>query len=216
MPDVVQMTVDAFWRSLQSLQRAAQEQAAALEANRQRLIVLYRDTVRENPDPADAAVAKRALDPRIHRNSELRVRYRDVVAKFNQAVTAARSVLERAGFEPTELSGMGVIPLAVPLIAVSALGVAWAIVTAIKAINDPESTAIRSLERTLRDPATTTQERDQAAQGIQDWLNRQQPRGAGDPLGLGNLIPVAALVAAIVLLPPLLGARGRRLGRAAA
>lgn len=206
MPDLAQMTVDAFWSKVSDLERSAKAESQALEAQKLRLQNAY-GAARRDPDPARSAANRALLEPLIHRNSGLRLKYRELVGKFNQAVGAARTFLERAGLRvPTEL---GALPV-VPIVAVAALGAALTILAIIATQRRSLDRAIDNAIRVASDPYATPEQREAARRAL-EVAARTTPKG---PFDFSSLVPVLGILALILLGPQLLRAFGGR--RAAA
>ncbi len=203
MANVAQMAVNEFWTSIQALKSTAKNESAALEANRRKLIAANHDA-RMDPDKKRSAEHLAILAPLVHRNSVLRMRYRDLVGKFNAAVKAATSVLNKAGLTVPTTLGQIETGVVVGVVAVSALGTAWAIAYSIQRARRNLDNATDLAIRVLSDPSSTPEQR-RAAQHVLDIAAKTTPKG---PLGLdfGSLTVPLAIVAAIVLLPPVLKA----------
>lgn len=213
MADVVQMGVNEFWRSVQKLGAAARTEAAALEANRLRLQHAY-SAARADTNAVRGAQRMEVLKPLIHENSTLRLQYRSLVAKFNEAVNAARGTLQRFGYSvPGELSGLGFGPIVaatVSVVAVSLLLLGWKIADTIKSRRRALETATDYALRVIADPNATAAQRD-AAMRVLDQVGKQTPKGDGlDLFGLKDLTPILGLAALIVLGPSLLQMLPRR------
>ncbi len=131
MAGLVQNTVDAFYSQLNSLGGAARAERAALLNQRDELQHRY-STARSGNDAAEM----KRLEPLIHENSRLRLRYTDVVGKFNSMLKAVSGLLAKAGITaPAQLSGVGVAPLLiiVPAAVVTTAAITWGIVHEIQA-----------------------------------------------------------------------------------
>jgi len=217
MPNLAQMTVNAFWREITKLEQAAKTEAAALATQKLRLQHAYTQA-RNNSDMRRGAEQRRALEPIIHRNSVLRLRYRDLAGKFNSLMNGARNLLDKAGLTaPVPLSGMGVVPVVAVVSAatVAGLAIAWGIVHEIaRGRNDVDRAYAKAVE-VFFDPNSKEDEK-QAAQKVIDAATK--PGGSargGDPLGLGNLVPLVGIAAVVILGPQLLKTFGGRRSAAA-
>lgn len=200
MANIVQMGIDSFWSQLQRLENLAKPLAADLEADRLALQSAYSEARRAS-DPAVAALHQKLLQPQIHRNSTLRLQFRDLVSKFNQAVNGASAVLKRAGFSTPQLSGLGAAVIIVPVVAVAALLAAFAIYETVRTATDAQRRATTELIKILHDPTSTEAEKAQAAVAL------AKAAGTPPPLGfdLGAVVPILGLVAVIMLGPQILG-----------
>lgn len=202
MANVVQMGVDAFWRSLQDLEAKAHAEKARLEADRLRLQHAYTAT-RQEANAVRARDHRAMLDPLIHANSENRLRYSSLVLAFNRAVNGAAGALRSMGLAAPNLSGLsGPEVILVPVVAVAALGTAWAIYATVHEQNASQGRLIDAALNVMNNPNSTPEERQQAV-GVIANESKKKPPGS-DPLGLSNLVPVLGLLALIVVVPPLL------------
>lgn len=201
MANIVQMGVDAFWGQLQNLETGARNVLADLNADKAQLQAAYADSKRD-PNPASRAASQAALQPLIHNNSVLRLRYRDLVAKYNEAVAAASSVLKSAGLTTPQLGAVPLLVL-VPVAAVAALGVAFAILEAVRLQTEAQRKATNALLAILADPNATPDEKKSAAAALAKGAAKPPPGLFPD---LGQLVPILGLVAVIVLGPQLLSA----------
>ena len=203
---LAQMAADAFWSKVTDLEHKAKLEATALEAQKLKLQRAY-SAAKRDPDPERSADNRALLDPLIHKNSALRLEYRELVANFNRAVDAARSFLERAGLRVP--SGLGQAQLLVPVVAVAALGTALAILGIVASQRRSLDRAIDNAIRVANDPSASPEER-KAAREVLEAAARTTPKGTG-PFDFSSLIPVLGILALIVLGPSLLSAfRGRR------
>ena len=194
MANVVQMGVDAFWAQLGNLQAKARAVLADLDTDKAQLQAAYTAT-RSDPDTRRRAVSQTALQPLIHNNSVLRLRYRDLVAKFNQAVSAASSALKSAGLTTPQL---GAVPILVPVVAVTALGVAFAIYQTVRIQTDAQRRATSALLAILNDPNSSPDEKAAAAAAIAKTATQKPPDL------FASLVPILGIVALIVVGPQLL------------
>jgi hypothetical protein len=205
MANVVQMGVDAFWAQLSKLETAAKRVRADLDADKAQLQAAYAAT-KTDPDPRRRTVSQAALQPLIHNNSVLRLRYRDLAAKFNQAMAGAAAALKSAGL--TTPPQLGAVPVLVPVVAVTALGVAFAIYQTVRLQTDAQRRATTAMLAIINDPNTTPEEKAIAAAALAKTATTRPPNLFGD------LVPILGLVAVILLGPQLLRSFGTR--RAAA
>ena len=207
MPSGSQMVVNEFWTSINALRDTANVENAALEAQRRKLIAASA-SARSDPDKARSADRQAILAPLIHRNSVLRLQYRDLVGKFNTAVKAASDFLKKHGF--TVPDQLGAVEAGVVIVgtAVAVLGTAWAVAYAIQASRRSLDKAIDNAIRVANDPSATPEQR-AAAKELLKIADATLPKG---PLGLdlGSLTVPLLIVAVIMVGPQLLSAFGRR------
>lgn len=199
MANVIQMGVSEFWRSLQDLQAKGKALRAQLDTNKLQLQHAWTLTVHDS-NKARATMHQAALQPLIHNNSVLRLKYADMAAKFNQAVNAAAGVLRQAGFDTPNLAGPEL--LLVPVVAVAALGIAWTLYASSHDAAMVQINRSNNVAAIVNNANLTPAQRAQAL-GILGADASKKPPGS-DPFNLDTLLPIAALVAAVVLLPPLL------------
>lgn len=208
MPSVVQMGVDQFWQSLQLLERKARAERVRLAQDKIRLQSAWTGT-KADPDQRRAEQNRNILRPLIHANSAARIDYAAMVSQFNRAVNGAAGVLRKAGLNAPNLAGPE-LAILVPVVAVAALGVAWAIYAKVHAETAAQSRLVDAAMSIINNPNSTADEREQAAATIAN-LAKNKPPGQ-DPFNLDAILPIAAIVAAIVLVPPILDRlpKGRR------
>jgi hypothetical protein len=209
MANVVQMGVDAFWAQLQAVENRAKRVIADLNVDKARLQAAYTST-KNDPDTRRRAQNQAALQPLIHNNSVLRLRYRELVAKFNATVQAASDILKRAGLSTPGLSGceqLGVAPLVIGGVAVAGLAAMLLILKAIETATQSQRQRTDALIRCMEDPSLTPEARERCAAA----LRADTPKGL---LDLSGMVPALAIVALIVLGPQLMRTIGAR--RAAA
>jgi hypothetical protein len=208
--NVVQMTVDAFHRELDKLETAARAEAQGLEAQKLALQNAY-----SAARTSGSVATRRFLEPLIHRNSQLRLRYRDAVAKFNALVNGARSLLAKVGVKvPDELTqGLGVAPallIAIPATLAILLAGAWAVIREVNSGRRAVDEALKSegprLLAIANDPTRTPEERAQALSAYTTIIKKANQGG----FNFGDLTPILLAVGAIVLLPPILEMVNRR------
>jgi hypothetical protein len=209
--NLAQMAVDKFWKSVMQLEQAGRDERAKMVATRQKLIVAAHEA-RTDPDPDRSKARMALLNPLIHENSVVRMRYRDLAAKFNSAVHGARGVLAKAGLTvPHDLSGLGQIEttaavILVPVVAVAALGLGWEIYNTVKAQNQANTDAVDEAIRVSRDPSASPADVSAARSSIMRRAATPPPAHQG-LFDVSSLVPLAAMVAAIVIVPPLLKRR---------
>lgn len=210
-----QWTVEQFYNSLNELDQAAKAEQQRMETNKIALTEAYTAT-KSIDDPEQRAALQEFLKPVIHQNSVVRMRYRTLVENFNKALSLAGNMLRTAGFQvPSELSGMGQAVIIVPAVVLGALGVAWATFAAFKVANEANTNAvnaaIESAQSVLANPgAYSVDDVKQARQALLE-LPGMTPKPAAPDM-FGALIPIAAVVALVILGPPLIRAlspRGR-------
>lgn len=201
---VVQMGVTEFWKSLQALETYGKAEKSALDKDKLRLQNAYSAT-RKDTNATRGKANQAILNPLIHKNSQLRLMYADLIAKFNQAVNSASDTLKKAGLNAPVLNGLGEVTTAVvvvSIVAVSALGAAWAVAYS---LHEQRATATKAIDAALtvyNDPNATPAQRAAAA----NTINKQAAAAAApqDPFGLSNLLPIAGLLALALIVPPLL------------
>jgi hypothetical protein len=200
MADPVQWTVDQFWQQVQNLQGQIINADTALKADAASLGQLY-STAAANYDPSrDVWIA-----PLIHRNNEIRLNYLGPVKdKFNQAVAAARAVLQGAGYTvPNALAGLG-DPFVVPTIAIAAVVLALAAVLIVNRVTAAQIQRTAQLS-SIYGSSLSFDQKQAAAQMILDQT-KAEANATPPPLGfdLKSLIPLAAIAAVILLGPQIL------------
>lgn len=205
MAGIVQWGVDKFWEQLQLLRAKIVDVDIMLKADARRLGAMY-ETARQRFDPArDAYIA-----PLIHRNTVLRLQYlKPIRAKFESAVSAASSVLKRAGYTTPSLagpSGLGVAPaVIVPAAAVGAVLLGLSAVAVVNRLTQAQVKATDAIARIFGDPNTTPEQKIALARELERALDAQ--RKANPPLfDPGVMVLPLAIIAAIVLGPQLLHA----------
>jgi hypothetical protein len=139
LPDPAQWTGDLFWSQIQWVANQGHQIKSRLDS--QKLALQHAYTTARNTNDQEK-MAK--LQPLIHQNSDLRVRYMDIANRFNDIVEKARVWLGQQGInEPPTLAGLGALP-AIPVIWVVALiGVIGLVVAMTVAIN--------AIDKALRD-----------------------------------------------------------------
>jgi len=216
MAGAIQWTVTQFWNQLQSVQNQIKAVDSALRADKATLTALYAEARRQY-EPAGAH-DRAYLEPLIHQNTVLRLNYlAPVKAKFNEAVAAASSALKSAGYSTPTLSGLGIVPslIIVPVIAVTALGLAAAAVLVVNRLTESQVNRTATARAIFSDTSTSPEQKLQLAGAFQREMELEK-KNEPAPLGidLGWILPTAIVVAVIVLGPQLLRAFGPR--RAAA
>jgi len=207
MAGVTEMLAGAFWNQIQKLQTLSTRLKADLADDKRELTALWSET-KLDPNPARAALHQRLLSPRIHRNSELRIQYQGLAAKFNQAVESARAALARAGYTaPANLSGFGITPVLVTVGAVAglALAAALAIYAAVRTATDAQRVATHALADIIHDPTATAAQKEIAARALATGATT--PSSILPGFDLGALALPLALIAAIVIVPAMLPKR---------
>jgi hypothetical protein len=198
---------NAFWGQLQRLENLSHGLKADLESDRLALMKAY-SAARSDPNKSRGSTHQQILNPQIHNNSVLRLRYRDLTAKFNAAVSAASAALKKIGITPSTLSGLGQlgpIPV-VPIIAVTALGAAFLIYESVRTATDAQRKATAGLLKILSDPTASDEQKKEAAAA----LRKTATTPTSDIFGFGNLVPVLGIIAAIIIVPQVLKALPRR------
>jgi hypothetical protein len=199
VPNFVQMAMDEFWAQIQKLETASTNLKSDLEADRLKLMALWSATKRD-PDRSRSAQNQAVLAPAIHNNSALRLRYRDLAAAFNKALGFTREAMVKAGYQPpTNLAGLGAVQLIVPAVAAAALATAFLIYQSIRTATDAQRRATATLAKLVEDPTTSAQER---AAAVAALGKSAQPTDL-----MGQIVPVLAILAALVVLPSVLPKR---------
>lgn len=200
MAGAAQWTVDAFYGELNKLAAAGRDVIAGLNAQKLTLQNAYTKARTSNDQPMMTF-----LQPLIHKNSQLRLRYRDYVAKFNEIVGAVSGFLRNAGLQvPATLSGLGLAPalIIIPATAVVMAGIAWGIIHEMQsgkaAIDNALKTQAPDLLAIAQDPTKSAAERDAALKAYNELLRQA---GIQPTDWIKDLYPVLGLVALIVLAP---------------
>lgn len=204
MAGVVQWSVDQFYRQLERIESGAKNVIAELNADKLQLQNAFTRT-KSDTNAARRAASQAALSPLIHNNSVLRLRTRDLVARYNQAVNAAGDFLRRAGLTAPTLAGLGAVPILVPVVAVSLALAALAILEVVVVATSAQRNATAALLRVLEDPNATAEERAAAVKALAKASGTPP-----NPLNLDALVPILGLVAVIMLGPQLLRSFGGR------
>ncbi len=200
MAGVVQWSIDQFWGQLQALKSQIDQADAALQADKLALQNAY-TALNRNYDPsADQFVA-----PLIHQNTVLRLNYlAPVKQKFTEAVNAASAALKSAGYTTPNLSGLGIVPV-VPVVAITAVLVALAAVAIVWRLTQAQVARTNAMLAVYSDPSTTPDQKAALGQSMTDQIKAQN-KATPPPLGFNfnDLLPIAAVVAVIVLGPQIL------------
>jgi hypothetical protein len=138
----------------------------------------------------------KALDPLVHRNSQLRLQYQSLVGKFKEAVAGASALLKKAGLTTPTLSGLGVAPLVIVGVALIALAAAFTLYETVRVATDAQRRSTAEMSRIIEDPNATPEQKKAALDALQ--------KGAGMPSIFGELTPILGIVAVIVIGPSLL------------
>lgn len=211
MAGAVQWSINQFWGQLQNLKSQIDQVDSTLRANKARLTALY-SAARAANDPRRDAM----LGPLIHQNSVLRLTYlQPIKDKFNAAVKAADSALRSAGYTTPQLNGLGVVVAIAPAAAVTAVLLALAAVAVVMRLTQAQVTNTETVAKIIADPTTTPEQKLALAKGVAeatDKMNKSLPPPGG--FDFGDLVPLAALVAIILLGPRILDMLPKR--RAAA
>lgn len=204
MAGPIQMAADVFWAQIQNLETLSSRLKSDLAADRLKLMALYSVT-RKDPNPKRAAANQALLQPQIHRNSVLRMRYAGLAAAFNKAVDAARGTLKRAGYAvPRNLDGLGG-PIYVGALAVAAVATAFLIYQSIRTATDAQRRQTGIIERVINDPTLTPEQRIAELVGVKEAAAAARPLFNFD---LGQMVPILGLIALIAIGPSLLPRRG--------
>ena len=200
MAGAVQWTIEQFWGELQNLKGQLDQADAALRADAASLGALYAQ-LRTRMDPMrDILVA-----PQIHRNTEIRLNYLNPVrAKYVQAVNAAAGALRGAGYTVPALGEVGILP-ALPVVAITAVVVALSAVAICWRMTQAQVNASATVRAVFSDTHTTPAQKAALANSLQAAFEAQKKATPPPPgFDLGALVPLAAIVAAIVLGPQIL------------
>lgn len=200
MAGAVQWTIDKFWAQLQNLQTQIKQVDAALQADKVRLGSLY-SAVRARYDPS----ADQFIAPLIHQNTVLRLTYlKPIKDKFNQAVAAASKLLKSAGYSTPQLGGLGVVPV-VPVVAATLVVGALAAVAIVNRLTESQILRTKAMVAIYGDPSTTPEQKLALSRQMESQIreeNKTPPPGGG--FNLDSLVPLAGIVALIVLGPQIL------------
>lgn len=134
---VAQWTADQFWRQVQWVAQQGASQKARLDAQKLQLQNAY--TAARNANDQDKMTA---LQPLIHQNSDMRIRWNNLRDQFNSVVNQARSFLAQHGInEPPTLAGLGqletiIVSAAWVAALVAVIAIVHEIDAGIKAVND--------------------------------------------------------------------------------
>lgn len=194
MAGVVQWGIDQLWSELQRLEDLATGLKRDLVANKNELTHLWTMS-RAIPDPKAMKRAQDKLRPLIHQNSVIRTQYvAPIVQKFNAAVALAGQKLKAAGYTTPTLSGLGFAFVIAPAAAVVLVITALSLVYIANRLTQANITATQNVHDMIAAGFTPAQ--------IED-ISRRTPT---KPLGFdfGDLMPIALLVAAVFIVPPLL------------
>lgn len=206
MAGAVQWTIDQFYGQLQALKSQIDQADAALKANATQLGNMYRKAQAAYDPARDAYIA-----PLIHRNTVLRLTYlAPVRSKFNEAVNATSKLLRSAGYSTPGLSDVGVLP-AVPVVAISAVLLGLSAVAIVWRLTQAQIQRTATVAAIFQDPHTTAEQKVALSKQMQEQMKDEDRRNP--PLGgfkFDDLIPLAAIVAAVVLGPRILDMIGSR------
>ena len=200
----VQWSIDQLWNQLGKLQSLAKSLKADLDADKAQLTRLWHDTTLDK-DAKRRAENQALLKPLIHNNSVLRISYlAPVTAKFQSAVAMAGSALKGAGYTVPTLGGIGIVVAIAPLAAVTIVVAALAIATTAIVLTQAQRDHTASVARLIASNATPEEKK-----ALLDAMAAEE-KAAGPglkppgPFDVGALIPLAGIVALIVLGPELL------------
>jgi hypothetical protein len=129
-----QWTADQFWNQVQWVAAQGREQKARLDQQKLDLQNTY-SAARAANDTAKMA----ALEPLIHQNSVLRLRWNDLRAGFNDLMGKARDFLAENGItEPPVLAALPavVVPILWIAAAIAVIAIVHEIAAGIKAVDD--------------------------------------------------------------------------------
>lgn len=215
MAGAIQWTVTEFWKQLQNVENQIKRADAALQANKATLTALY-SAAKKQYEPAGSH-DRAYLEPLIHQNSVLRLKYlAPVKSKFNEAVGAASAALRGAGYSTPSLSGLGVAPalVIVPAVAAAALGVAIAAVAVVNRLTQTQVDRTAAARAIFSDNSTTPEQKIRLADSLKAEMKAEQDAAPPPIFDTSWIVPAAAIVALIILGPTLLRTFGAR--RAAA
>lgn len=219
MANPVQWSIDQFYSALQSVWSLGTKAKSDLAADRTQLMHLWDVTKTQAPDVARAHQA--ILTPLIHQNSVLRTQYlAPLMDKYKTAVNAGSSALRAAGFTAPTLAGygMGAIPIIIPAVAIAAIIVALSAASIIANLTDAQRKNTATAAAIIGDASLTPAQRASelaalatSAKAVSEAATKNNPFGG---FNLGDVVPILALVAAILIVPKVLPLIPRR--RAAA
>jgi hypothetical protein len=194
---VAQMGVNEFWGWLQALSDNAKKVKADLEADRAQLMALYTNA-RNDTDKARGSAHMKALDPLVHNNSVLRLRYQDLVAKFKSVVNGVAGALKKAGLSAPTLSGLGLAPIVIALGLILAAATAWGIYESLAVATASQRKATDALAHCASDPTLSPEQRAKCLDAL------KKGAAAGNPFDLSKITPILVAVLAIMVAPQIL------------
>lgn len=205
MAGTVQWTIDQLWSGLQRIRDGFNTVSADLKADKAELTRLWSIT-KTDTNAARRTANQALLQPLIHQNSVLRLRYLAPIRdKYNSAVAAASSLLKKAGYSTPSLSGLGAAAFALaPATVVVAVTVALAALATVELLTRSQRTNTANVARVIGNANTTPQQQRDMLDAI-NQANRSLPPPLGVDLGVVAWALVAA--AAIMVVPKLLPAR---------
>lgn len=218
MTSPIQWGVDQLTSALNSVIAGADEQRAAVAANRAALAELERQQAMI-PGPPAPDRWNPLTEPR-KRQARIEATYNLAAKRFADFAAGVRAFLTAHGIRPSAgLSGLGLGPLVVPIALIAGASVALGIIAWLRDANSAQSKALALQRQALAALLGGQLDQDAyrvAVQNAEHAATAAMPQS--DPLGLsglaGALVPLAIVVAVIVLGPPLVraleGGRRRR------
>jgi hypothetical protein len=215
LPAPIQWAVDKVVAKANAVIADAERARRMISENNGRLIALD-GQARKIQDPAKRAQALSAIKRSVQRQVELVRDYRTYTARFSDFAKKFNAFLAERGIsQSVGMSGLAIAPFVVPVAIVGGLLVAGGIVSALILRANNASKMIdqhaKLIDQFVRGNMTAEQYLE-ATRQYEKLTDDADPKK--DPLGLTGLaealVPLAAIVAAILIVPPLLAGRERR------
>jgi hypothetical protein len=217
MANPVQWTIDQLLSELASIKAKAQAEFAVIGQNNAQVVALYAKagTIK---DPTQRAQVRGALEAWAARQARLQSDFNTAWGRYQAAYNAAASFLRSVGINApasASLSGLGAVPLIVPVAVVSLVVIALAWLASVHENNLTQRQMLANQAARFQALASgqinldTYLAASKADGELADKTRQPPPK---DPLGdlTGMIIPALAIVAAIVLGPRLLELMPRR------
>lgn len=202
MSGIVQWGIDELYRGLQQLKNGITQVRADLNADKLQLQQLYA-IAKQEYDPA-GAYDRAALDKLIHQNTVLRLSYlKPLIDRFNEAARIASNAIRNAGYNAPSLSGLGFVVVLAPAAAVAIVVLALAALGTVTVLTQSQRQRTAAMASIFTNPSTSVEEKAALAAAFERDMEAE--RKAHPPLaGIGDLVPLAALLALLLLVPPLM------------
>ena len=205
MADTAPWGVDTLFSWMRNIADAAERERAQISMNNARLMEMNAGSARI-ADPAARATFRAWIAKSVTRQAKIVATWRATQGKIAAAVARARAFLVAHGIKPSGpgLSGLGAVPLVVPIVIVGFVLAAWAAVVLVRSMNGPQTKAI-DFHRSALDALVS---RGASAEQLAAFIAQAEgsiahPPPGGNPFGaLGDWIMPAALVLAAVLILP--------------